>query len=143
MATAARSAFGTLLKIGDGATTETFTTIAEIKDIKGDFSLDTEEVTSHSSTDGWVERIATLLDGGKLKIKANWVSGHATQSYSTGVLKDKVNRTLRNFQLVIPAASTTTWTIPAYVTGFKFELPVKGAQELELELTISGKPTLA
>lgn len=143
MATAAKSAFGTLLKLGNGATSETFATIAEVKDIKFAFKLDTEDVTSHSSTAGWVERIGTLLDGDKIKFEANWIPGDATQSYSMGILKDMVNRTLRHFQLVIPAASSVTWTISAYVTNFGGELPVKGAQKLDLELTVSGQPTLA
>jgi hypothetical protein len=137
------SSFGSLLKLGNGASTETFATIAEVKDIKFKIKLETEETTSHSSTDGWVEHIPTLLDGDKVKFKANWIPGDATQSFSAGLLKDMVGRTKRNFQLVIPTTSPVTWTIPAYVSDFGGELPVKGVAEIEVELTVSGKPTLA
>lgn len=137
------SSFGTLLKLGNAASTEVFATIAQVKDIKFKIKAEMEEITSHSSTDGWVEHIPTLLDGDKVKFKANWVPGDATQSFSAGLLKDLVGRTKRNFQLVIPTASPVTWTIPAYVSDFSGELPVKGVAEIEVELTVSGKPTLA
>lgn len=145
MATAAKSSFGTYLKIGNGATSETFATIAEVLDIKGPgMSLETEEATSHDSTDGWVEHIGTLLDGGEISFEVNWLPANVTQSFTTsGLLKDMVDRTRRNFQLVVPAASSLTWTIPALVTKFEPDLPVKGKQKASLTLKVTGKPTLA
>lgn len=144
MATAAKSSFGTYLKIGDGASSETFTTIAEVKDIKGPgLKVNTEDVTSHSSTGGWKEIIGTILEGGKISFAINWLPGHATQSYSAGLLKDMIAKQLRNFQLVVPAASTLTWTFAAIVTEFTPDLKVKGGQAADVSLEISGAPTLA
>lgn len=144
MATGAKSSFGTYLKIGNGGTTETFATIAEVLDIQGpSLELETEDVTSHDSTDGWAEHIGTILNGGEVSFEVNWLPAHATQSHSAGLLKDMTNRTLRNFQLVVPAASAITWSFAALVTGFEVALPVKGAQRAEITLLISGKPTLA
>jgi hypothetical protein len=144
MATAAKSSFGTFLKLGDGATVETFATIAEVGDIKGpSMEAQTEDVTSHSSTAAWVEKIVTLLEAGDVTFDINWLPANATQSYSAGILKDMVNKTLRNFQLVVPAASTLTWTFAAYVTRFQPDLKVKGAQRASVRLEISGQPTLA
>lgn len=145
MATAGKSSFGTLLKLGDGATSEAFTSIAEVRDIKGPgISLDTEEMTNHtSSTDGWEESIGTILKGGDVTFEVNWLPANVTQSFTTsGLLKDLVGRTLRNFQLVVPAASTLTWTFAAIVTKFQPDLPVKGAQRASVTLKLSGKPTL-
>lgn len=144
MTTAAKSSFGTFLKLGDGGATETFATIAEVKDIKGPaIKLETEDVTSHDSTDGWVERIGTLLDGGTVKFKLNWLPANNTQSFTNGLLKDLVGRTRRNFQLVVPAAASLTWAFSALVTEFNPDLPVKGAQTADLTLELTGKPTLA
>ena len=145
MATAAKSSFGTFLKIGDGATSEAFATIAEVKDIKGPkLKLNTEDVTSHDSTDGWAEIIGTILEAGDVSFDLNWLPANITQSFTTsGLLKDMVDRTKRNFQLVVPAASTLTWTFAAYVTEFQPELKVKGAQSASVKLEITGKPTLA
>jgi len=51
MPTAARRAHGTLLKIGDGGGTESFTTIAEVLDISGGgYEVMTEDATSHDSS---------------------------------------------------------------------------------------------
>ena len=144
MPTAAKSSFGTYLKLGDGGTSEVFATIAEVKDNKGPkLSLETEDVTSNDSTDGWVEHIGTLLDGGDVSFELNWLPANATQSFSAGLLKDMVGRTKRNFQLVVPAATSLTWTFAALVTEFQPELKVKGAQVASIKLQISGKPTLA
>lgn len=145
MTTAAKSSFGVYLKLGDGATpTEVFATIAEVKDIKGPkLALETEEVTSHDSPGGWKEHIGTLLEGGEVEFEINWLPGHATQSYTAGILKDMVGRTRRNFQMVIPAATAVTWSFAALVTAFEPELKVKGGQYASVTLLITGQPTLA
>lgn len=142
--TAAKSSFGTLLKLGDGGTSETFATIAEVQDITGPkLKLNTEDVTSHDSTDGWTEHIGTLLEGGEVSFDLNLIPAHATQSLAAGLLLDMTSRTKRNFQLVIPAAASTTWAFSALVTAFETEFPVKGKQSASCTLLISGKPTLA
>ena len=144
MPTAAKSSFGSYLKIGDGGTAETFATVAEVLDIKGpSLELETEDVTSHDSTDGWAEHIGTILNGGEVSFEVNWLPGNATQSFAAGLLKDMVGRVKRNFQLVVPAAASTTWAFAALVTKFEPDLPVKGAQKASITLLLSGKPTLA
>ncbi len=143
--TNALNAFGTLLKIGDGATpTENFSTIAEVKDIGGPkLKLNTADVTSHSSTDGWKEVIGTILEAGEVSAKINFIPTNSTHSYSTGLIKDMLARTKRNFKIVFPDAGSTTWLLPALVTGFEPSEPVDGVLEADITLTISGKPTLA
>lgn len=143
--TGAISGFGTLLKIGDGATpTEGFTTIAEVKDIGGPkLKADTAEATSHSSTDGWDEAIATILRGGEVPFDVNWIPTNATHSLSTGILKDFNARTRRNFKIVFPDAGNTTWQFSAIIVGFEVEAPVNGILKSSITLKITGKPTLA
>lgn len=143
--TSAKSSFGTLLKIGDGASSESFTTVGEVRDIKGpSLELNTEDVTNHSSTGGWEEHIATTASGGELTFEINWIPANATQSYSTGLLKLlATTKAPWNFQLVVPAASPVTWSFAAIVTKFPPDLPVKGAQRVSVTLKLSGQPTLA
>ena len=106
----ATSSFGTLLKIGNGSTTETFATIAEVRDIKGpNLKLNTKEVTNHSSTDGWKEYIGTLLEAGEISFDVNWLPADATQSFGAGLVKDMVGRVKRNFQIVFPSALQNSW----------------------------------
>ena len=138
------SAFGTLLKIGDGGDPETFTAIAEVSSISGPgLSLDTIDVTHHSSTAGWREFVGGLLDAGEVSFDINYLPTDATHDASTGLIKDMTDRTVRNFQLVFPDASNTTWSFSALVTGFEPSEPVDDKLAASVTLKLTGQPTLA
>ncbi len=139
------SAFGTLLKIGDGGTpTEVFTTVAEVSNIGGpSLTLDAIEITHHSSPDGWREYIGGLLEGGEVSLDVNFNPTGATHSYTSGLIKDMVNRTVRNFQLVFPNVGATTWTFAALVTSFEPSEPIDDKLSASITLKVTGKPTLA
>jgi predicted secreted protein len=137
-------AFGTLLKIGDGETEETFTTIAEVGDISGPgLSMDPIDVTSHSSSEGWREYIAGLLEAGEISFDINYIPTENTHKLATGLLGDFANKTKRNFQLVFPDAGNTTWSFAALVTGFEPQEPVGDKLAASISLKLTGKPTLA
>jgi hypothetical protein len=141
--TSAISSFGTLVKKGDGGSPESFTTIAELLDIEGpEMELDTEEVTSHSSTDGWAEYIGTILDAGEVSFEVNYVPTNATHNATTGLIKDMTARTKRNFTLVFPDSGNTTWSFTALVTSVGPTAPVRGALRGKIGLKLTGKPTL-
>lgn len=143
MTTGALAAYGVLLKVGNGATSETFTTVAEVRDIEGpELQLEAKEVTSHDSG-GWREYIGTLLSGGEVSFDLNFIPSNATQSYSAGLIKDMVDRTKRNFQIIFPTTSPTTWAFTALVTGFKPSSAVEDELTAEVTLQITGAPTLA
>lgn len=143
MTTGALAAYGVLLKIGDGGTSETFTTIAEVRDIEGpSLELEAKEVTSHDSG-GWREYIGTLLTGGEVSFDLNFIPTNATQSYSSGLIEDMVNRTKRNFQIIFPTTSPTTWAFTALVTAFSPSAAVEDELMAEVTLQVTGAPTLA
>jgi predicted secreted protein len=138
------SAFGTLLKIGDGAGPEVFTTVAEVKAIGGPtIKVDTVDLTTHSSSGAWREFLPTLIDAGELTFDVNFLPTNATHSQSTGLLKDLKNRTKRNWQLVFPDAGSTTWAFAAYVTGFQITAPPDDLLGASVTLRLTGQPTLA
>ena len=138
------SSFGTLLKIGDGAGTETFTTIAEVLDIDGPtLTQDTVEVTSQTATARHKEYIVTLKDGGEVTFDVNYVTTDGTHNPTTGLIKDYKDGTLRNFQIIFSDSGTTTWTIPAFVVSFGTTMPVNGALGAAITLKVSGEPTLS
>jgi len=145
MASGAIDAFGTLLKIGDGGGTETFTAIAECTNISGpNLSLDLVEVTHHESTGAFKERIGTLLDAGAITLDLSFIPTESThRDASGGLLDDMLNKTLRNFQLVFPDTGSTTWSFAAYVNGFNVTAPVEGKLGASVTITISGQPTLS
>lgn len=143
MPTLAVSSHGTLLKIGNGGSpTETFTTIAEVKDISGpSVALATEEVTSHDSS-GWREFIPTLKEAGEVSFDVNF-NAAATQGFSGGLYNDLLNRTRRNFQIVLPTTTAKTGSFAAYVTGFELTAPVEGVLGASITLMIDGQVTWA
>lgn len=142
MATIAKCALGTLLKIGDGGGSEVFTTIAEVSAIKGIApKVATTKVTAHD-TGPWEQKIATLIDAGQVSFDLNY-NNHATQGPGSGLYYDMINRTLRNFQLVIPTTVAKTISFAAYVTDFPFDLPTDAAIKVSCTLEISGQPTWA
>lgn len=138
------SAFGTLLKIGDGATSETFTTIAEVIGITGPaLSTDTIDMTNHSSPGNYEEFVGGTLRSGEVTFDVNYIPTHATHDASTGLLADYEARTVRNFQLVFPDTGTTTWAFAAVVTGFEPAAPHDDKLSASVTLKVSGQPTLA
>lgn len=137
MANIARAAFGTLFKIGDGGGTEVFTTIAEVMDISGpSLKTDTVEVTAHD-TGPYKQYISTLIDQGEITFTINFNKG-ATQGFTTGLYNDLVNRTLRNFQIVLTTSVAATGAIAALVTGFALKAPVGGALQADITLRPNG-----
>jgi len=140
--TQAISAWGTLLKIGDGATPENFTTILQVQDITPPAPTALlEDATAHDSTGGWTEDKPTLLDMGDCTFGVLYVPTAATHDAGTGLISDLVAKKLRNFQLVYP--DTTTWSFSAYVAKFQPKAPVRGLLKADVTLNVSGQPTLA
>ena len=135
-------AIGTLLKIGDGGTpTEVFTTIGEITNITGPgVTLDTIEVTNHSSPGGCEEHIPSVLRTGEVTFDINFVPGSPTQSFATGLIGDAVSRTLRNFELLFP--NLVKWEFAGYVIGFEPDAPFDGKLGASVTVKPVGQPTL-
>lgn len=138
------AALGLLVKIGDGATPEVFTTIAELFDITGpSFSLDVADVTNQVSTGNWEEALPTVIRSGEVTFDIGFIPTNATHSQSAGLIADLKNRTKRNFQFVFPDTGATLWSFAAFVTGFEPAGAVADALRASVTLKITGQPTLA
>lgn len=143
MSDQALSSFGIKVQIGDGGDPESFTDIAELFDVDGPtLGSEQEDVTTHNSIEAWVDKLMTVKDGGQISFDIAYIPTEGTHDASTGLLADYNNRVLRNFKVVFPNASSTTWTVSAYVIQFQPSAPVKGVLTSSITLEISGKPTL-
>ena len=138
-------AFGALFQIGNGATPEIFTTVAEVTNISGPgLSLEAVDVTSHGSAGAFREKVGGLLDGGEITLDINFVPTGATHKKAVGgLLYNMTQRTVNNYQLQFPDVGATKWIFPALVTGFTPENPVEGKLGASVTLTVAGEPTLA
>jgi hypothetical protein len=136
MTTAAKAAYGVTL-------TRNGNTIAELTSIGAPkLSLDTQEVTSHQSSNSYREYIGTLLDGGEVSIEGNFISSDTNGQI--GLITDMEAKTLQSFVITFPTSIVATWTFSALVTAFEIgDMAVDGTLTFSATLKISDKPTLA
>jgi TP901-1 family phage major tail protein len=126
-----------LVKIGDGASPEAFTTVAGLRATTLAFNATAIDITSADSADMWRE----LLDAG---IKSAAISG-------SGVFKDAAsdaalrtaffNQRLCNWQIVIPHFGTLTG--PFKLNSLEYQGPYDGEVKLSLSLASAGALTFA
>jgi TP901-1 family phage major tail protein len=121
-----------LIKIGDGATPETFTTVAGLRSTQLTFNATSIDITNADSTGMWRE----LLAAG---VKSATIAG-------TGVFKDAAsdavlrnaffNQTLADYQIVIPDFGTVSG--PFKLTQLHYEGPHDGEVKISLQLASAG-----
>jgi hypothetical protein len=139
-----RPAYGTLLKRGDGASPETFTTLAGVTNINPpQLTSDALDVTDHSSG-GYKKFIQGLKDGGEVSVDINYDPAETTQKASgSGLLADWQAGTVRNWKISFPVSPTVDWTFAAFVKDFKAKANVTDKLQATVTFKVSGQPTLA
>jgi predicted secreted protein len=143
MTTGAIFGQGTLLKVGDGGGPEVFATIAEVRSIKGPgISRATVDVTTHDSTGGFREFMGALADGGNVTFTVNYKMTESTHNNTTGLISKLVNNTRTNFKLVFPDGGATTWNFSGFVVSFSTSEPIDNVVTADVEVKVSGRPTL-
>ena len=137
-------AFGTLLKVGDGNSPETFYTIAGVRDIDGPgTSVDEEETTSHSTSSPHRTFAPTLIDDGEISFEILYQPQHATHSRTStyGLEYLFQNRLTRSFRIVVPDPSLTTREFDGFVKEFGEEYPVDGLIMRQVTIRFASAPT--
>lgn len=135
------AARGTKLKIGDGGSPESFTTVAEVTSVTVTINGEVVDITNFDSTDDWQENVGTIKSF-EVSGEANLLITDNTQDANDGLLNDLDNQTSRNFELVFPDSGSTTWTLPAIPTTWEADLTQDSSADLSFTLTGDGKPTL-
>jgi TP901-1 family phage major tail protein len=125
-----------LIKIGDGASPENFTTVAGLRAVTLAFNAQTVDVTNADSVDQWRE----LLDGGGVA---------SAQISGSGVFKDAssdasmrtafFNQALTDFQIVIPSFGTVAGAFK--LTALQYDGPYDGELKVSLTLASAGAIT--
>ena len=132
-----------LVRKGDGATPEVFTTIAELLDVDGpELTADSVETTHQESPNGWREFMAGLKDGGEVSFDLNHNPDNATHDASTGLVAELKNGVTRNYRVEFPPPSSKAWVFPAFVTEFSPAGPLADRQTASVTLKVAGEPTL-
>ena len=136
-------AAGSEFKVGDGATPEVFTAVAEVRDITPpQMERDAYEVTHHGSSDGYREFIPGWRDGSEAEFLLNWLPNDTTQDENTGLLSQFEDDDLHNFQIVLPD-SLATLAFAGFITKFNPNTPIEEGADLSITLKVSGKVTVS
>lgn len=147
------AALGVQLWIGDGGSAEQMFQYGGLKDVAGPkVKKTTIDVTTHDSTGGYNEFIASLKDGQEVTfpIELDPTSNQHDETptvvgVNAGGLKyllEEVNNP-RNMKLVLPTSPTTKISFGGLVTGYEPDLKVLGSIMANITIKVSGKPTLA
>lgn len=143
MTSSAFWAFGSILQLGNGATPEVFSAIAEITElVPPKMSKDSIEVTNHDSTNAWREFLPGMRDGGEVTLTANWLPTNATQDGTTGILESFTDDDNHNWKIIAPDTIITI-SFSGHVTAFEPELPMEEQGKLSVTIKISGPVTFS
>lgn len=130
-------AYGTLLKLGDGASPEIFTTIAEVASIEG-FGFTAAEVpaTHMLSPGGYNEYVSGLKDGDTMTVPCNFTTANSI------LLKTKWDAGTRlNFELNFPS-TLPDYDFSAVPLGWHVRgVTPGGLLQVEVTMRISGSIT--
>ncbi len=126
--------YGSQFKIGDGASPEQFTAVAEVKTITPPgFEMDEIDVTHLESPNRFREVVGSIKDATEVKMTANATSANLTALY---LVADGI---VRNFLITSNAELNMQWPFSGFVKSVvPGELSNDGALEIEITVRVSG-----
>lgn len=138
MASIAKIANGTLLKVGDSASPEVYTTVPEVMRLGGPtIRFDLLDVTSHDTSGFFREYIPGLADGERITASLNW---RPSNTVHKGIRIDSYARTLRNYRLVFPDTTDNTVTMATYTESIAPKADIGTVLVADLSVKITGAP---
>lgn len=138
MASKAVSGVGTSFKRSDMASSPSFTAVSEINNITGpSMSRETIDVTSLDSTGGYREFIAGFRDAGEVQFSMNF-----SQAGYQLMKEDFESDSLRDYQIVLPDASATTFDFSGLVVELPLDIPMDDKITCSITIKISGQVTV-
>ena len=138
--------YGSQFMVGDGASPEAFEAVAEVSEIVfGDMSTVVFERTHLRSLNAHREKLAGLRDSGPFSMKLNYRPGHESQNRvgggsgsfaSGGVLNLWINRTTKNFKIVMSDSPATEIPFAGVITKYQpGTIGPDGGTDLTVEVT--------
>ena len=104
---------GTTFGVGDAASPEVFTTIADVVTIEGP-SLSAEAIPVTDLSSARAQYIDGLPDEGEVTLELNFIPGNTQHA----ALRTDLNAgTSKNYRITFTDSPATTWTFPALVTA--------------------------
>lgn len=138
MSTIAKLSNGSLLKKGDGAAPEVFTTIPGVRKLSGpavDFDL--LDVSDHDTPNLFREFIPGWSDGDVIRAMVSW---RPSNTVHVSVRTDAYAATLRNLKIVFPDTSLNTVTMSTYLKTWVPTADPGQEMRADLSAKITGAP---
>jgi len=130
---------GMQFKIGNAASPEVFTAVAEVTGITGPgYSRDSVDATHTDSPGLRREFLPGLSDEGEFSFTLNFGSA----SY-TVLNAEKAKTTPTNYQVLFPTSPTVTWTFAGFMTGLEAAAPIDDVMSATATFKITSVPTLS
>lgn len=140
MSNNALEAQGVAIKIGNGASPEVFTTIAEVKSLNP-FTGSAAEIDTTSLQETAKTFRMGLQDWGQVSMTLNFIPKNTQHAE---LIEAKRDRQTRNFQIELTDASPkTVYEFAAYVTSAPLTMAVDAVVEANVTLRITGDVTEA
>lgn len=129
---------GITFSIGDGASPEVFTAVADLLDGDGPgLAKDSVEITSGESASRYREYIPGLRDGGEVTFEFNLKSANLTALFTNYELDAN-----SNYRIVVPTPVTKTWNFAGHITALEPTYPETDRMTGSFTVKVSGAPTL-
>ncbi len=136
--------YGTVIKVGDGATSENFTPVASVVRISCP-QLNTADIDfSHlESSDQFREMGAGMKSAARVQFSGRYQPAHAThKNTARGLIALWVAQTVVNFQIVLSDGSSSTWAFSGYISSFQpGEAGLDSPVDFTAEITLTAQPT--
>lgn len=132
------NSIGTLLKRGDHAGSEVFTTIPKVRDVQSpNVKWDLQDVTSHDSSGGFREYLPGLADGDSVNAPLWWIPSNTIH---IAVRTDAYASTFSNFKTVFPDTASNTVSFSGYYQNAQGLAKVGNPLELTMQIKVTGLP---
>lgn len=127
-----KSAFGWALKIGNAASSETFTTIGKVLEIAvAGRSLSLIEFTTHDVS--YVQKIASFINNGQVTFSAAYDSDDTQHA----LLETRFDaKTLSNFQLVLTDTGARQFAFNGYITNLAYPGPTSDINKVNVTIDV-------
>lgn len=126
--------------LSGGTAGETFTSIAEVKGVRGpSLQASVIDVTSFDSNKQR-EFISSLRDGGTFSFTVNYIPNAGGTGHQA-LIDDAKNGTTRNFELRFDDTRTTTMAFSGVVTGAEITAELEQAVQANVTIKVTGWPT--
>lgn len=131
-------ATGTLLKFGDGASPEQFTSIPEISKLSGPaIKFDLLDSTTHDTVGGFRTYLPGLADGDQVQAELNYRPSNAVH---IAVREDSYARVVSNFQMIFPDSADNQVDFSGFVSQLAPKADVGTILMASLNVKVTGEP---